>query len=122
MKCLDIKRCFDCEEDRSPPIKTPTCNKTISCGELSPYCFAQVVKRSNGNIKFSMGCASFGYRCASDSEACRGELASGAEACKATCCSTSECNVSFPELSGGSSLVLGVKSLIVSIIVVFALL
>lgn len=115
---VDTTRCFACEEDRSPPIKTPICNKTTSCGELSPYCFAQVVKQSNGNIKFSMGCASpfSGYRCGEDAEACKQELGRGAEACKTTCCTTKECNVSFPDLNSGNGLVLGVIPMIASII------
>jgi hypothetical protein len=73
-------------------------------------------------MKFSMGCASFSYRCASDARACEVELGAGAEACKATCCSTSECNVSFPELNGVSGLVFGFTSMIVSVIVAFTLL
>ena len=120
MRGADAKRCFECKEDRSPPIKMPICNKTTSCGEFSPYCFAQVVKKSNGNIEFSMGCASFGYRCSEDAQACKQELGSGAEACKATCCATSECNVSFPELNGGNGPVLGVISMVVSIVFAMA--
>ena len=124
MRCLDTNRCFECEEDRSPPIKEPACNKTTSCGELSPYCFAQVVKAANGNIKFSKGCASpfSSFRCGDDPKSCRDELGSGAEACKVTCCKTRECNVSFPELSGGSGLVLGVAPMILSILFALAFL
>ncbi|CAB3998155.1 Hypothetical predicted protein [Paramuricea clavata] len=115
VRSVDTNRCFDCKEERSPPIKEPACNQTTSCGELSYKCFAQVVKKANGNIEFSKGCASGGdFRCGNNPEICRQELGSGAEACKTTCCSTKECNVSFPELNGGNDVVLGVMPMIVS--------
>ena len=115
------KRCFVCEEERSPPIKEPACNQTTpSCNSQHYRCFAQVVKKANGNIQFSKGCISVdNVRCHSNPEACEPYLG---KSCRTTCCSTNECNVSFPELNGGIGVVLGVMPMIVSIFFAFAFL
>ena len=115
------KTCFVCEEERSPPIKEPACNQTTTSCSLHNYsCFAQVVKKANGNIQFSKGCiASASYQCDSNPEACQPYLG---KSCRTTCCSTNECNVSFPELNGGIGVVLGVMPMIVSIFFAFAFL
>ena len=122
VNCVDLNRCFECKEDRSPPIKEPACNKTTTCGELSYKCFAQVVKKANGNIEFSKGCAGSSFRCGDNPLSCQQELGAGAEECKVTCCETKECNVSFPELDGGNVMVLSVIPMLVSIFTALALL
>ena len=118
VKCKDGNQCYVCAETQSKN----TCSKTITCSSLLPSCYTLAVSLSNGQMTYSKGCAPAKGFCGKDSALCQAALKAGAKACTNTCCSTSKCNDKFPDLNGGSNLVLGVKSMIVSVIVAFALL
>ena len=124
VKCEKGIQCYFCAGSQS---KT-SCAKTMTCPFGITSCYALAVK-AKGITAYTQGCATKEF-CGSDSSLCKTARKGGATDCAFTCCSTSKCNNKLPKLNGktngktngGSSLVLGAKSMVVSVIVAFALL